>query len=474
MRFVKTIRLNSLGLKILLAYALGTVLSIALLVGAAFVLLQSNARLNDGMDMADQRDPLAQADLAHLAKDMAGKIRFDKDGRPAGFQSDEDNLQWVYDSLRRETAYRILDEAGSIMLISNAGTQFWPREAGAVRLARGHFEFQRDGVAFYGATESVQHGGRTWYLQVAASARLMMLLHRVAMPLVGTGITVFSVVLLVAFCLCAYVTLRYTLRPLREVSESAAAISTRSLHARLRTDEIPAEIAPLVDSFNHTLERLERGYRVQQDFLGNAAHELKTPLALIRAQIELKESSDPDRDTLLSDVEYMTRQVQQLLLLAEASDVHNYKFTVVPVLEVVHEAVSYLQRMAEAANVRLTVSTVDDGTRWNADRGALFTLLKNLLENAIQHAPATSEVSVDIQREGLSVRDRGPGAEAAHLSLMFDRFWRAPGRQDRGAGLGLAICQEIALAHGWILIAQRTEPGLRFQLSSKSDGTASI
>ena len=451
MRSAKMARLNSLRLKVLLAFVAGTVLSITLLVVAAVVVLQGPM--------------LARMDLAGLAEDMVGKVRFDGNGQPVGLDADGDKLAWVFDSLQRETAYRLLDEAGNAALLSAAGAPFWPAGEGQPRLARGRFDFEHGGLAMHGATEPLQHGGRTWYFQVAASTRLMTLLHRVALPLVGAGITVFSLVLLVSFGVCAYVTLRYTLKPLREVSESSAAISPRSLHARLQTQAVPAEIVPLVDSFNRVLERLERGYRVQQEFLGNAAHELKTPLALIRAQIEVGGDGAQHREALLADVAYMTRQVQQLLLLAEASETHNYQFGTVRVQEMADEAAAYLQRMAEAADVRLVVSADADGVAWRADRGALFTLLKNLLENAIQHAPAQTVVHVEVLRDGLTVRDWGPGVDGAQLPLLFERFWRGAHRRDHGAGLGLAICQEIAQAHGWYLSAERAEPGLRFRLS---------
>jgi two-component system sensor histidine kinase QseC len=449
MRFVKMIQPNSLRLKILLAYVAGMLLSIILLVAAAAVALQS--------------DVLARMDFADLAEEMAGDIRFDGDGRPVGFYEDADELGWVFVSLQREVAYRILDEAGRVALLSSAGAQFWPTDGALLRLERGRFDFEYNDVTLYGATESVLHEGKTWYLQIAVSTRFMGLLHRVALPLVGAGIIVFSLVLLVAFGLCTYITLRYTLKPLQDLSKSATAISPRSLDSRLNTEAVPSEIAPLVDSFNQVLDRLERGYRVQQEFLGNAAHELKTPLALIRAQIELREDAGNHRDALLSDVEYMSRQVQQILLLAEASEAHNYIFTVVRVQDIAEEAIGYMQRMAEAADVCLRISAADNVT-WRADRGALFTLLKNLLENAIQHAPAKTVVSIDIQNDTVNVRDTGPGIDNAQLPLLFERFWRAAHRRDHGAGLGLAICQEIALAHGWHLTVEQAEPGLRFLL----------
>jgi signal transduction histidine kinase len=289
----------------------------------------------------------------------------------------------------------------------------------------------------------------------------------------GAGITVFSIVLLFVFGGCAYVTLGYTLRPLRDVSASAAAISPRSIHARLQLRGVPSEVAPLVESFNRTLERLEHGFRVQQEFLATAAHELKTPLALIRAQIELSDAG-ADRDALLKDVEHMTRQVQQLLLLAEASEVQNYAFAPVDVRDVTNEVVAYLERMAQAAGVRVSAPDRSEAVQWLADRGPLFTLLKNLIENAIQHAPRGSEIKVEISDESLTVRDWGPGLEPEQLSNMFARFWRGEHRRDDGAGLGLAICQEIARAHGWMLSAHRAEPGLRFLLSrSKADQAVS-
>lgn len=272
---------------------------------------------------------------------------------------------------------------------------------------------------------------------------------------------------------CAYLTLRFTLKPLRDISDAAAGISPHSLYARLPTEAVPSEIAPLVHSFNRTLERLEKGYHIQQEFLATAAHELKTPLALIRGQVELTEPS-PDRSVLLQDVEHMTRQVQQLLHLAEVSEVQNYQLTMVDLVGVADEATDYLQRMARAAGVRVELQCEAAAVHWPADRGALFTLLKNLLENAIQHAPAGTGVSVRVGARSLTVSDCGPGVAPDQLPSIFSRFWRGPHRRDKGAGLGLSICQEIALAHGWTLCATRADPGLRVDLSRPSTASVSL
>ncbi|MDX3773864.1 ATP-binding protein [Chromatiaceae bacterium AAb-1] len=452
MHFRALFRLNSIGFKVLLAFLVGVVLSISLIVLVVSVMLFSRSNM------------LSESDISDYTRILAEGLLFDGNAMPVAIRSDHENyMPWLFDSIKQEVAYRVLDEAGQVVLSSAAGPVFWPD--GISSLQPGSFEFERDGVMLDGATRLVEHNGQRWFLQAAASRRFMNFAHRAfALRFVRDSITVFSWVLLFVFGICAHITLKHTLRPLREVSESASAISPRSLQARLQNHNVPFEIAPLVNSFNQALERLEHGYRVQQEFLTTAAHELKTPLALIRAQLELMEETE-DRNWLLHDVEYMSRQVQQLLLLAEASEQQNYKFVTVDVPQIVTEAVTYLQRMAETAGVKLELVAGVASINWQADKGALFTLLKNLLENAIQHAPPDSEVQIEIQQDRITVRDYGVGVAEAQLSLLFNRFWRGEHRRDLGAGLGLAICQEIALAHGWSLSASRAEPGLIFQLS---------
>ena len=452
MSFAIAVSPTSLSLRVLLAYVVGVILSVLLMVLVAVVLTTSRS------------DLLLHEDLAEYTRDLVESVRFDSTGVPDGLAASEEGDRWIYESLKEETAYRVLDDSGHPVLFSAAGEGFWsPAESRPP--VPGSFNFERRGVRMHSVIEPFVHGGRTWYLQFAASTRMMDFIYQeFTLPFMGAGVAIFSLVLLVVFGICAYVTLGYTLRPLRKLSESAAAISPRALHARLRTEAVPSEIAPLVHSFNSALDRLERGYRVQQEFLATAAHELKTPLALIRAQVELRGESD-DRDSLLGDVEHMSRQVQQLLLLAEASEVQNYGFAIIDVQEVAQDVVAYLQRMAEAAHVQVTYAGSASVARWHADRSALFTLLKNLLENAIQHAPGGTEVRLEVDAAAVTVRDSGPGVDPQHLPKIFSRFWRGAHRRDHGAGLGLAICREIADAHGWELSAHRMDPGLLLRLS---------
>lgn len=444
--------INSISFKVLLAYVGGAVLTIALATALILWLVVFKSAWLAGEDVAD------------FTKEIPQVLQFDGDGVPIGFHDDEEDFEWIFQSLKQEAAYRVLDSSGKTVLSSAASDDFWQPESHTRRLVEGKFEFKRDGFLFHGATSKISDHGNDWYVQFAVSARFFYLMHRgFALPFMGVGIALFSVVLLIVFAMFASVVLGYTLKPLRQLSETAAAISPRSLEARLSSEGVPFEIAPLVESFNRVLDRLENGYRVQKDFMATAAHELKTPLALIRAQIELLETGE-NREALLNDVAHMARHVQQLLMLAEVSEVQNFKLKNVDLGYVADEVAGFLQPMARNAGIQIQVFHTSF-VQWRADPSALFVLLKNLIENAIQHSHEGSEVRVEVSDAKITVRDWGAGATEEELAHMFERFWRGVHRRDHGAGLGLAICKEIAQAHGWTLTALRADSGLLFELS---------
>ncbi len=165
----------------------------------------------------------------------------------------------------------------------------------------------------------------------------------------------------------------------------------------------------------------------------------------------------------------MARQVHQLLHLAEVSESGNFKMAEIDLGAAAAEAATFLQRLAQRGNVHLDLRVAEAIPPRRADRATVFVLLKNLIENAIQHSPSGAVVTVDVRENGISVRDEGEGIPPAHLSELFKRFWRGAARRDTGAGLGLAICQEIALAHGWSLVARNGTVGAEFLVSFEID-----
>lgn len=448
------INYNSISFKLLLAYVAGVLLSITLMVFISLYLFFYQITSVIGLDVRE------------LARKQSTKLSFNESGYPVGFDVNDQHIAWLYDSLRQEIAYRLLDAGGDTVFTSPAGEDFWNDSNSKWRDSPSYFTFKRDGNEFHAASHTLERAEKTWHLQFAISARFYYLMHKgLALPRMIVGIIVFSIILLFVFGLCAYFSLGYTLRPLRKLSESAAAISPSSIHHRLKVHEVPSEIKPIVNSFNNVLDRLENGYKIQQDFLATAAHELKTPLSLIRAQIESTTHDQKERSLLLLDVEHMTRQVQQLLMLAEVSELQNYKLEYLSVFSVVKEVVDFLDPLACASDVTVAIDQ-EAATQWLADRAAFFILIKNLLENALQHAPRNTNIIIEVKPSSILLRDFGPGIEENNLDNIFARFWRGAHRRDIGAGLGLAICQEIAQAHNWKISVDNADPGARFIISN--------
>jgi len=399
--------------------------------------------------------------IRRWAKEIAEHVRLDDRGRPVGL--DEAHIEpWLFRNLSEEMTLRIVDDQGRVAYSSDPG-------ANAVALApQGRrfdaalkvFAFERDGVAMHVATTRVNHAHGAWWFQLGISDRIVLRMRAAfGAPALLQGVAVSCVAFLMLFFVTVHLTLRRALQPLRAASAEARRITPRTLDARLDAEVHPREIRPLVQAFNQALDRLQHGFRTQQEFLSSAAHELKTPLALMRAQVELG-PDDERRRYLLEDVDRMARQVQQLLMLAEVSEPQNYRIEAIDPRATVQEVFDYMGRVADRRGVRLGLRVADDLRQWQADRGALFTLLKNLLENAIQHSPAGAVVALTVQRSGFAVRDEGPGVPPEHLPRLFERFWRGPDRREEGAGLGLSICMEIAMAHRWRLTARNTGRGL--------------
>jgi two-component system sensor histidine kinase QseC len=408
-------------------------------------------------------DRLVHHSVIEVSRYFGAHLKFDDHGRPIQIALPQD-FAWVISTLPQDFGYRVFNDRGEVLLWSSPETQqAWtsaalraePAEADA-RLVINGFDMQMRTVAVAGPQE------RLW-LQVTISDRLIQLRHagstnRLVQIALATALV--SVLLLGGVLFYA---LRKLLEPIRKISLDAREIELAQLDRRLDPKGVPGELLPLVESFNHALGRLELGYANQRRFLADTAHELKTPLALLRGQLEL--NGVADTALLIRDVDLITRQVQQLLMLAEVSETRNYISEPVDVERVAADVALYLGPLAQRREVALEVRVSGDGPPLNADRSALFVLLKNLAENALSFAPAGTAVTLSIDENSLRVRDRGPGIAPEHFAHLFERFWRAPERQDEGAGLGLAICLEAAHAHGWHLEARNAKPGAEFVLT---------
>lgn len=408
-------------------------------------------------------DRLVHHSVIEVARLLGSNLRFDEHGQPMPVVGQGTNA-WVVSALPQDIGYRVFNDRGEVLLWSSPETrQAWTSAALKAEPAEADGRVLINGLATEVRTIAVAGPQERLWLQVTTSDRLIQLVHSGSigrLRLVALATALVSILLLGGVLFYA---LRRLLAPIQQISDDAREIELAQLDRRLNPQGVPSELLPLVESFNHALSRLERSYANQRRFLADTAHELKTPLALLRGQLELNGAADTGQ--LIRDVDLIARQVQQLLMLAELSEMHNYIHESVDVQQVAIDVARYLTPLAQRRDVALEVHASGDGPSLHADRSALFVLLKNLAENALSFAPRGTSVTVAIDQNSVRVRDRGPGIAPEHLAHLFERFWRAPERQEQGAGLGLAICLEAAHAHGWRLEARNAQPGAEFILT---------
>ncbi|MEO6920343.1 MAG: ATP-binding protein [Collimonas sp.] len=433
-------------------------LSARLLLSTAITLLVIDSLVFTGLAAVLHWGPQAvlRKEIEGNSNKIKAALRFSDHGNPTSLQLDT-RTKYIYSALNKDAIFRILDENGKAMIASDDEMAPLVREGMVFDPAQSYFALDKADAIMHVLTTAVKHGGHTFYVQIARSERFNeAMMDNNGHNSFATTIAVLLIVMLV-FTTVVAITFRRMLKPLRDASEAAARIAPHNLLVRLSAQGLPTEITPLIDAFNNALDRLETGYRLQQEFLATAAHELKTPLALMRGQIEL--DGVADRGLLLKDLDHMARQVHQLLHLAEVSDPQNFVFEEIDASAMVRNASEHLDRLAQRLQVHVNLQLPAAPLLLRADQGGLFILVKNLLENAIHHAPAGSEVIVRVDAKSMSVQDHGIGIATEDMPMLFKRFWRGPHRRDDGAGLGLAICQGISLAHGWRIEVRAERPG---------------
>jgi heavy metal sensor kinase len=255
---------------------------------------------------------------------------------------------------------------------------------------------------------------------------------------------------------------RKALQPLQEVASAAEQIDAKALSRRLPEPRTKDEVGRLVQILNRSFDRLERSFEQATRFSSDASHELKTPLTIMRGEIEsaLKEEVDNPRiqsllDSLLAETQCLCDIVEKLLLLSRAdAGTLNLTKEILDFSAICHELVEDAEILARPKRITIEFEISPD-VEVMGDESYLRRVLLNLLDNAIKYNFRGGSLSISLTRSGglavLRIANLGPGIPKEHEARVFERFYRAdPSRSSdtSGSGLGLSICREIVAAHG--------------------------
>lgn len=286
------------------------------------------------------------------------------------------------------------------------------------------------------------------------------------------SLVVANPIILIIFLFIANTLINRTLQPVKEVIGSVNSISANNLCKRIDAKKIPTEINELVETFNRLLDNLEESFKTISSFSSDASHELKTPLTVIRGEVEVclrQERSPQEYKNVLEDVLVETIRVQetidQLFLLTKKDTAELSKnFTELYLDELIPDIVSQISRFASKRSVHVNIKNIIPATIY-ANETLLRIAIENILRNSVIYSAHGAEVEIGMSDSDkkylLIIEDHGCGITKEDLPFVFDRFYRADKARSRkasesGTGLGLAIVKMILDIHHYDIEIQST------------------
>jgi two-component system sensor histidine kinase QseC len=285
---------------------------------------------------------------------------------------------------------------------------------------------------------------------------------------------------IVVLALLVWLAIGWGLKPLQNMAQVIRARHAESLEPLLLTP-LPRELEPMQAALNRLLSQIGHLLQRERRFIGDAAHEMRTPLAILRIHVQnaLEAQNDESREQalqfLLGGVDRLTRVVNQLLTMARVEpETARKDWQVVDIESVVRETLAELTPLLLDRGLELSLDVAAGEYQTTSDAQAIGIALQNLVTNAANFSPAGGEVTVQLKEAGntqflLSVRDRGPGIDEAKIERLFERFYSRD--NPNGAGLGLSIVEMIAKRLGGAIELQNhPDGGLLATLSIPRNG----
>jgi heavy metal sensor kinase len=260
------------------------------------------------------------------------------------------------------------------------------------------------------------------------------------------------------------------LRPVTALTEAARSISIENLSERLPVADTGDELARLAATLNTMLARLESAVTMLSQFVADASHEFRTPLAVIQTTVELAlrrpRELESYRESLVAvgdEVARMTHLVEDLLAMARnETGAVDMPRAALDIRTILGEVIAEAKPLADLRQIRIAPLAASDAMWITGNRAALHRLFLALVDNALKFSHPGGQVEIAVQQQGalvtVTVLDHGVGIPAAQIPHLFERFYRGdPARTGAGHGLGLALAESIARAHGAKIIVESTE-----------------
>jgi len=277
--------------------------------------------------------------------------------------------------------------------------------------------------------------------------------QEMALDVVRSQLTPWLVALPVML-LVLIVLLSRELWPLKKLAQTLRARSPDATD-QLPTHGVPAEVSPLVEALNQLFARTGEMMARERRFTSDAAHELRSPLTALKVQTDVAQLSldDPQAqakalDQLHAGIDRASRLVEQLLTLSRLDSLENLDdVEPLKLADLLQSAVMDIYHPAQQAGIEIRLHIHDPQVTRTGQQLLLSLLVRNLLDNAVRYSPRGSVVEVTLDTHSFTVRDTGPGIAPEALARIGERFYRPPGQDQTGSGLGLSIVKRIATLH---------------------------
>ena len=314
------------------------------------------------------------------------------------------------------------------------------------------------GLEKVAGVRQVTAGGRKLWVSISVAGRGRALFTPVYLAEALAHVVLPVVPLTLLLLVVNIVIVRRMLAALSCAAAEVDELGPSRLDTRLTVPAADDEVRALVSAVNRALDRLQFAMVTLETFTADAAHELRTPLATHRLRLD-KLQPGPLKDQLCDDVATMTRLVNQMLDLAQADALEVGAGKPMDLGKLARDVIASRLAVAQLRDVELAFFE-HEAVNVQGHQEALFRAIGNLLDNALAHSPQGAAIDMTVGAgPSISVRDRGPGLSKTAQSHLFRRFWRGPGLDHQGAGLGLAIAQSIFTKHGAIIIPSNADGG---------------